>query len=423
MGVAVGRIEREFIINTVTNNSMPVRVHGTRKSVEAVITETTDREIRLKKDDNSVWVEFVPDENIRIFIAYYGHVMTCESKTITVDNDILTVQYPKTLIKNLQRKYERVSPPKGVRAYFTMKGTKIELDYPKTEEYNPANRPEEADDFDSTKLNDLVGEFKKKIAPVVSKNNIIMFRDRGPETFEERIISRFGRVFYLPSTSESFPTDMPESNCRFITRELIEDVLRDEGTQNANMEVRIRLLLENKHDKGINSELFIPILYQEYAIGYVYLANTGDNENTLGEDVYEYGCQFAKVLAYSLKIHGYFKGEKPKTITYDARIIDISAAGMLFIHSSPELSEKLVLYTDFEMNLHIGPRKLKVPSRVMRKFNESDMTYYGVLFLDIQPEDFRFLFDFVYGREFTKEDGELWEGGAPPPEIDVFNKE
>ena len=423
MGIAVGRIEREFIVKTVMDQHMPVRVHGTRKSVEAFITDFNERKITLRKADDSMWVEFIADEQIRVFIAYYGHVMTFESKITAIEKTDLSIQYPTLLIKNLQRKYERVSPPEDVRAFFSMKGTKIELDYPKTEEYNPATRPEAADDFDSTKLNELVAEFKQKIGPVISVNKINMFRDKGPERFEERLISRFGKTFYLPSTIGPIPVEEPLSGNRIITRDMIEKILQEDGVQKANIDVRIRMIMEEKKDKGINSEVLIPILYHEYAVGYIYLANTGENDTPVGEDVLTYASQFAKVLTYSLKIHGYFKEEKPKIVTYDAKIIDISAAGMLFVHSSPELSEQLVLYTDFEMVLQIGPRKLKVPSRVMRKFKQDDLTYYGLLFLEIQPEDFRFLFDFVYGREYTEEDGELWEGGSQPPDIDIFKQE
>jgi hypothetical protein len=37
--------------------------------------------------------------------------------------------------------------------------------------------------------------------------------------------------------------------------------------------------------------------------------------------------------------------------------------------------------------------------------------------MDIKPEDFRYLFEVVYGRSFTERDDRLWEGGAKPPEV------
>ena len=51
----------------------------------------------------------------------------------------------------------------------------------------------------------------------------------------------------------------------------------------------------------------------------------------------------------------------------------------------------------------------------MRRYEVEDMTYFGLQFMEIQPEDFRFLFDHVYGRPFTEKDDQLWEGGAKAP--------
>jgi len=76
-----------------------------------------------------------------------------------------------------------------------------------------------------------------------------------------------------------------------------------------------------------------------------------------------------------------------------------------------------MLYTDLDLTITLGHRKTKVASRVMRKYSDRHSTYFGVVFLTIQPEDFRFLFDYVYGRPFNPEEDALWEGGAEPPKI------
>jgi hypothetical protein len=42
-----------------------------------------------------------------------------------------------------------------------------------------------------------------------------------------------------------------------------------------------------------------------------------------------------------------------------------------------------------------------------------------VLFMRMQPEDFRFLFEHLYGKRFSEEYEGKWEGGAPPPPLDL----
>ena len=108
---------------------------------------------------------------------------------------------------------------------------------------------------------------------------------------------------------------------------------------------------------------------------------------------------------------------------YSANIVDISASGLLFAHPSHELAENFVLYTDFDLIMQFDKRKMVVPSRVMRRFDEEDTHYYGILFLEMKPEDFRYLFDLIYGREFTQEDEDVWEGGSAPPTVDLFEGE
>jgi c-di-GMP-binding flagellar brake protein YcgR len=421
MGIAVGRIEREFIIKSINEKQLTVRIHTAQKKLRAKIVDYNERQIFLQKEDDTHWVEFKKGDEISIFIDYFGHVMTFETTVLGIRDKDLEVAFPKDLVKNLQRKYERVSPPSGLNASFEIEGSRIFLNFPKSEAYNPVTPPEVDIGFDDTSLQELMNNLKSKLEDLVSTHSIKMFRDKEPETIEEKVIASLGRTLYIPSTRGEFPIDEPSTECSTITKSMFsKELQKEENVQEKHVNEEVRSLLDAKKEEGINSMMYCPILYHEYAVGYIYVANTGDRKKMIGVDILEFVCQFSKVLAYSLKMHGYFKAGEPQAITYDANIIDISASGLLFAHSSEELAEQLGLYTDFNLHLQIGDRKLKIPARVMRRFRESEMMYYGVLFLEMEPEDFRFLFDYVYGRPFTQEDEEQWEGGAAPPEIDIF---
>ena len=77
-----------------------------------------------------------------------------------------------------------------------------------------------------------------------------------------------------------------------------------------------------------------------------------------------------------------------------------------------------MLYTDLQLSITIGPRSMKIGGRVMRKFADRANSYFGLVFLDIKPEDFRFLYDSVYGKPFDPDEDEKWEGGAEPPKLE-----
>lgn len=419
MGVSVGRIEKEFILSSVRDKQISVRIHALKIEVDGQIKNFDTTKIDFYNTEGK-WDGFHEKDKIRVFFSYYGHTMTFETEVLSVEKDILRTKYPNNLVKNLERKYERVPPPKNVQASFVMKGKKFVLDFPKSEEYNPAHKPEADGDLLNESIQSLISGFREKVRMIASKNSIKMFREKKPETLEEKLISVSGKMFYIPNT-EAYQFDIDTlGDTKLINRKILRDVLIEEGTSEKNVDLKIESLLVEKQEQGIRSEIYCPILYREYVAGYIYVGNTMEKRRPLTEDLLEYVDQFSKILAYSLKMHGYFKGTKPVPTEYSAQIVDISASGLLFVHPSQELADNLLLYTDFDLILQFSNRKMTVPSRIMRRFEEADTFYYGVLFLEMHPEDFRYLFDFIYGRDYRPEDEDTWEGGASPPAINLF---
>ena len=55
----------------------------------------------------------------------------------------------------------------------------------------------------------------------------------------------------------------------------------------------------------------------------------------------------------------------------------------------------------------------------MRKFKDAENSYFGVLFLRLDQEDFNAFFRFLYGKQFDPSLAGVWEGGGPPPPLDM----
>ncbi|HUI71175.1 MAG TPA: PilZ domain-containing protein, partial [Spirochaetia bacterium] len=165
--------------------------------------------------------------------------------------------------------------------------------------------------------------------------------------------------------------------------------------------------------------LLCPVLYNEYVVGYLHLWNTMEHKSRIGKDMVEYAWQFARMLCYSLVTNGYFKAENASERRYEAPIIDMSASGLLFAHTSADLVRDLLVHTDLDLTMRIGRRAFKVGARVRRKFHDAENSYFGVLFLKIDPGDFAFLFEYLYGKPFDPLYEGTWEGGAPPPPLEI----
>ena len=104
---------------------------------------------------------------------------------------------------------------------------------------------------------------------------------------------------------------------------------------------------------------------------------------------------------------------------YEAPIIDMSASGLLFAHTSADLVKELLVHTDLDLTVRLDSRTIPIGGRIMRKFRDAENTYFGVLFMQIDEEDFKHLFRYLYGKEFDSSLEGRWEGGAPPPPLDM----
>ena len=416
MGNKISRIEKEFIINSLNDKKMPLNVYGNKENIPGILLNCDDSMLEITSRDTS-WDQFSPDDNVKIFFAYFGNVMTFITRIIKID-DNLFIKYPDEIYKNLQRKYIRVVPPAEIQAAFYIENTKIELNFPKSEEYA---KVEFQDDLNEryASIESLILQFREKVHNMVSGNKIVMFRNREPESIEEKIIVKTTKILYIPSVDEPFPEFDPDMEERIVTRShfipsneepdgiYFEDLKRDELSK----------YLKEKKDSGVYAEVYCPILYHEYVIGYIYLTNPTADSGRIDKMVIAYLIEFSKILAYALEKSGYFKKNIKGPKEYRPNIVDISASGLLFTHSSEKFKEIIILYKDTDIHLSFGERKMKIGARIMRKYSEGQNSYYGAQFLEVKPEDLRFLFDFVYGRNITDTDIDTWEGGASPPEL------
>ena len=325
----------------------------------------------------------------------------------------IRITFPDVVYKNLSRKYERVKPPEGSRIEFNVKGEKFELNFPKTDEYNSVDAPDfDPSAFSVQNIAELVSDFREKMLDHIKIVNIITFRKKGPEQIEEMLIARTGKVLFIPSTNDPLPEENVIEGVPILTAEEIDSTVEN-GTKN------LKISNFEKSSDGIHSELYCPVLYNEYVIGYVQLVNRDDKKSIISNEILEYTHQFSKILAFSLKVNNYFKERSIDYERFESSIIDISASGLLFCSCSKKLDKSFFIYTDLKAEIFLGGSVINANCRIMRKFKSKGTVFYGIIFLDIEPEDFELLFLMLYGRKMTDKDQELWEGGSKPPPVEI----
>ena len=144
-----------------------------------------------------------------------------------------------------------------------------------------------------------------------------------------------------------------------------------------------------------------------------------DNQVRINREIFQATYEFSKILCYSLEQNGYFDSKQNSDRKYKPTIINISASGILFSLPSTTLSAQIHIHTDLNLNLILKKRKLEIFGRVVRKYSTEDQLFMGLQFLEISPEDYRFLFETIYGKALDENSENYWEGGSEPPPLEL----
>ncbi|MBN1797267.1 MAG: PilZ domain-containing protein [Spirochaetales bacterium] len=393
----------------------PINVHGEKKEGFFIITGFDDSSITLKNRSEKI-LTFKKQESIRFYTSIDNTFFTFTSRVIKCEESSLVIENSNTFCKNPERKYERINTH-NMHVSFFLKGDTIELNFPKTDTFAIIEKPKKSEEFDDSSIAGLTKSFKEYIGGKVSEYNIVMYRDKAPACLEEKLITRLGKILWIPDTEAKLPDNDPMLSSLVITEQEFADFLSSTGTGAPLVKSEIAAFLYKKSKNNIYSEIYCPILYHEYAIGFIYVENNNKENKTFDVDFVQYVYQFSKVLSYSLEKHGYFEQQSQNMIQHQEPIIDMSAAGLLFATQSEDIDNKINLLEDIDITINIKQRKIVVGSRIMRKFKDHSTFYFGVQYLKISDADFQFLFEYLYGRSFTKRDEMIWEGGSPPPQI------
>jgi hypothetical protein len=418
MGTQVGRIEKEFVFKSLVDEKVPCDVHGSRKEFACRFSASTEDRLEMSPLEGTI-EGISPGEEVRVFFYLKNNYHTFASRVLEIAPDRVVVQQPPGVYKNLQRKFERVKLQGSIEVSFSLHGTKVELNFPKSDRFSPVPPPEADVSFDPRRIQEVVKAFRVRMETMGTDNKIVMFRDRMPRAWEEKTIVRLGKSLWIPSTAEDFPARDPFPDERVITKSELVALEEEAGAAPYLIASKLGNILYEKTKKEIVAELWCPVLYNEYVVGYVHVWNTADRRERISRELIEYVQQFAKVLCYSMVTNGYFKVENSTERRYEAPIIDLSAAGLLFAHTSADLVKDLLVHTDLDLSARLDTRTIPVGGRIMRKFRDAENTYFGLLFLKIDEDDFNFLFHYLYGKGFDPSLEGKWEGGAPPPPLDM----
>jgi len=402
MAKTVTFIEKEFILTQVRKTGSRVVVFGSGKSVDGKL-KSFDKETLVLSVNLKAAESFMPRDEVSVFLSYQSQRVTFPCKVKKTGGGELVVGLPENLVKAPQRKAVRVAPPKDLRLEFFLQNEKVRIDCPESSEYSELEMPPLSIGFDTASINGLLQSFKDLTSTMYSKSGIVMFnKGRKPESVEERLISDFGRTLLVTSTQSPLPSTDPYPDGRIITQ------AQAEAFEGPSVFLEGSALERSRFEKsaaGVISELYCPILYYQYVVGYIYLMNDQNRKTCLDYRAVDFAWEFSHILAYSLKANNYFRLDEDYVADpYKPKVVDLSAGGCMLM--MPKAVFKVKLKQGAVLDITItrddsGP-SVAIKGRVARRFDDRDNEYYGVAFLNADQEAFTQLRKSLYADDSSR---------------------
>ena len=408
MATPIEKIEKDYLLKVLYDEKIPL----------IYIKNRTEYFLHLEKPvkNEMIFTARFPVKNIQIknlldlSFEYRGKMIAFTVKVLRIIDQELTCTVPDFLYKNLDRNYSRVGIPKDMQVQFTFLDDRYKLSFPKAAKYEQGDFGEFLENFDPNNLSDLIKQMAVWIKKYASGYKLVLFKNNRPSEMEECLIAETGRTLFLPSTRGGFPETDPFPRKQIITEDLFKIYLEKTGVREARINDTCARFIKSKADDGISSDAWVPILFQEYVIGYIHLWTDFVNEAPLDFTAIDTMCQLTKVLAYSMQIHGYFEKGKLKNDIFEGKVIDISASGLLFAYPHSSLSSTLLPDSCLSVKITTPQRSISTKAVIIRRFKDSSFNYFGCRFEDMTQEDFNFLFQFIYGKPFTAADKKFLSG-------------
>jgi hypothetical protein len=399
MATPIRSIEKEILLKALYDEKLSLTHYKDR--VEYILTlEKPARDEMIFEVNQSIENLDIGDQ-IHLTFEYRGKAIAFKVKILEKNEPDITCTIPDYFYKDLERSYSRVSVPSEMQLQFTVQGDRYDLSFPKVIEYDTEDLGGVLKSSDQKNISELIEQIAAWINSVASNHQLVLFKDTKPSVTEERLISETGKSLFLPSIKVGFPLEDPFPRKRLITEGLFKRYLESTGIGLAFINNAYNRFLKTKTEKGIYSDAWIPVLFHEYVIGYIHLwidvAGKPPFDYTMLDTLY----QFTKVLAYSLEINGFFEKGKLKNDTFEGKVIDISASGLLFAYPPSDISNALKPENNLTVKIITPLRTITATAVIIRKFKDKSMGYYGCQFEKMPIEDKSYLFEFIYGKPYT----------------------
>ncbi len=385
MAQTIQRIEKEFVLKYLVDNKISIDIRLLTQHFTGVLSSFNSDNLFVTLHDNSDMGNVSKNHAVNVFFHFQKIPITFKSSYVSSEDKIHIFSSPVIMYKDLTRVHERIEADDRISLSIIIEGLKMNIDFPTsasyfdpellTREHNFADRK-----MSDLKMGDLIKNFRAHFASFSSTARINIFRNRKFANIIEQLIAISGKVIALPLSDLKQFTEM-EQKIPFLKAHDTKWVAIEIGEDYAKLNKDFQNHITTMGRRMYRHELYVPILYYEYVVGYVYLMRR-ETEGFSKKQV-ELSYQFCRLLAYSMQTKGYFKKKLVREKITNCELIDISASGLAFSYPQNVPTPPPQLYSELDLILEIDNNPIPIKGRIVRKFNYVNRIYFGIQFVDL----------------------------------------
>jgi c-di-GMP-binding flagellar brake protein YcgR len=402
MSTQIKGIEKEYFLSKLLGEQIPIMYIYNRKDYTFKVDKISKEAMEL------ITVEavegFIVNKKINLMFDYKGLIISFVVEIKSISQKVITTSVPNVLYKNLDRSNSRVSVPSDLQIQLMSMEDRYSLPYPKSSVFETPDSSAFPSDMDPKDFNGIIARMLVVISECVDGHKIVYYSSSVlPEKVEERVVAENGKTLFIPLTTDKLPDFTEEQQKYMITTDVFKRYFESIGVGEIFLEQTIEHFIKSKYDEGIIGALWVPLLFQEYVVGYMFMWKSGSTTAKFKSKPFDMTFvetirQYSKWLVFSLKERGYFEVGHMKDRIINGKIIDISASGLRFAVANSFVFLALQPGVEIAVMLTSSRRDIRAKIKIRRRYKEGSLVYLGCSFVDMSPEDAQYLFDFIYGK-------------------------
>jgi hypothetical protein len=393
-------VEKEFLLKAFYDEQASILCRYNRVTYTLHIEKLDKTKISFKADQNIPGLG--AGKKIDLSVDYKGVAVVFVVEVSSISGTDLVTTFPDLLYKNLDRAYPRVSIPAEMQTRIMFPQERYFLPVIADPKENTMSPPP---DLELKTFQDITAELASWARNAGGEYRLLLFKEAKPASLEEQILVKTGKILFLPSIKEPLPESDPGNKNRIILREHFTGYFESIGLMSSFFDAALEQFIQSKQIKNICGDVWTPIGFKDYTAGYIHFWVSQEDKTPVPYAAVETLSGFANALTAVLQKKGYFEAFSLKDKPISVQGLDISAGGIRFSCPKSYISDMLTLNAEIDVKLVTPKRTITIKTKILRRYEEKKTSYYGCHFLDLVPEDIRFLYEYIYGKPFTDSGG------------------